>query len=72
MNSYIEADHEIKELFDEITEKHGLEELRVPLPIARAAVREMARKGILKHSVAVDCDGIPHGSGYFLTTKWDC
>lgn len=52
--------------FDELSK-----EINRPVQLVRKTVRQMAKKGIVKHSVGVDTDGVPCGSGYFLTALWD-
>lgn len=37
----------------------------------RREVRRLARAGVLSHGVMFDADGVPAGSGYFLTVEWE-
>lgn len=44
-------------------------EINRPLKNTRDAVRDLADKGFVNHQPMVNDDGIPNGSGYFLTVK---
>ena len=47
------------------------QEINRPVYDTQKAVYELRDWGIVRYSVAVDEDMQPHGSGYFLTPKWD-
>lgn len=46
-------------------------ELRLPIVSIKRETRRLAKAGVLSHRVAVDADGIPKGSGYFLAPLWE-
>jgi hypothetical protein len=40
---------------------------RIPVAEIRREFQEMRAEGLFYHTHAIDCDGIPNGSGYFPT-----
>lgn len=45
------------------------DEINRPLSDTKEAVWSLRDLGILEHAPMVNDDGVPHGSGYFLTHK---
>lgn len=45
------------------------DEIHRTIKETRRAVYELRDAGLVEYSVMADPDGIPHGSGYFLTGK---